>query len=91
MREAAPQPPQVSLDKIQSGDICLEEPRLDDAYSYAKWLHVPSEHSHANLNLVLLAGPLKKREVCCAKFTLPERVGEGFHPMLGQAVSSTND
>lgn len=50
MREAAPQPPQVSLDKIQSGNIRLEETRLDDAHSYAKRLHVPSEHSHANLN-----------------------------------------
>lgn len=32
LREAVPQPPQVSFDEIQPRNICLEETRLNDAH-----------------------------------------------------------
>lgn len=41
LRKAAPKPPQVSFDKIQPGNSCLEETGLNDAYFDAKVVHVP--------------------------------------------------
>lgn len=45
LREAGPQPPQVSLNKIQPGNSCLEEAGLDNAHFDAKEMHVPPGQS----------------------------------------------
>lgn len=53
LREAGPQPPQISFNNIQIGNSRLEETRLDDAHFDAKVPHVIPGQKKQNITVQL--------------------------------------